>query len=126
MPFRLLADENISHKSVSACCRISPGFPIVHIADWEEGSWLGMDDAALLLACAGAKRVLIAFDRATLPWHAGQLLRAGHDHGGLLLFRRMVHSTDYGQQARLVTTLWKQEGKDWDWLNRIVYLPKSP
>ena len=126
MPFRLLADENTSHKFVSACRRLAPGFPIVHIAVWQEGSWLRTDDAALLIACAEARLVLIAFDRATLPWHAGQLLRGGHDHGGLLLFRRLVHSTDYGQQARMVTALWAQEGKDWDWLNRIVYLPKSP
>jgi hypothetical protein len=29
--------------------------------------------------------VLVAFDRATLPWHAGQMLRAGERHGGLIL-----------------------------------------
>jgi hypothetical protein len=126
MPTRLLADENTSHRFVSACHRLVPGFPIIHIAAWQEGSWLGVDDAALLLACAQAKLVLIAFDRATLPWHAGQLLRSGLDHGGLILFRRTVRSIDYGQQARLVTGFWTKEAKRWDWPNRIVYLPKSP
>jgi hypothetical protein len=47
--------------------------------------------------------VLVAFDRATLPWHAGQVARAGESHGGLVLFRRSVRRTDYGNQARLVT-----------------------
>jgi hypothetical protein len=36
-----------------------------------------------------------------------------------------AHSTDYGQQARLLTEVWADEGQAWDWLNRVVYLPKS-
>jgi hypothetical protein len=102
------------------------GFPIVHIARWQDGSWLGLDDAALLMSCAEAGLVLVAFDRATLPWHAGQVLRAGESHGGLILFRRTVRSTDYGAQGRLVTEFWFKQGRAWDWMNRIVYLPKSP
>jgi len=101
------------------------GFPIIHIARWQDGSWLGLDDAALLIACAEAGLVLVAFDRATLPWHAGQVLRAGESHGGLILFRRAVRSTNYGDQARLVTDFWSSDGRGWDWMNRIVYLPKS-
>jgi hypothetical protein len=120
----LLADENTSHRLVSACLRLVDQYPIVHIADWQDGLWLGLDDAALLMSCAEAGLVLVAFDRATLPWHAGQVLRAGQDHGGLVLFRRTVRSTDYGHQARLLTNLWA-EGHAWDWLNRIVYLPKA-
>jgi hypothetical protein len=39
---------------------------------------------------------------------------------------RGVRSTTYGQQARLLTSFWMVEGRNWDWENRIVYLPKSP
>jgi hypothetical protein len=120
----LLADENTSHRFVSACRRRVKNFPIVHIATWQDGLWLGLDDASLLMACAEAELVLVAFDRTTLPWHAGQVLRAGENHGGLVLFRRTVRSTDYGHQPRLLTDFWLQEGSAWDWLNRIVYLPK--
>ena len=123
---RLLADENTSHRFVRACTRLAGDFPIVHIARWQDGLWLGLDDGALLIACAERGLVLVAFDRATLPWRAGEVLRAGADHGGLILFRRGVRSTDYGEQARLVTGFWMLEGRDWDWANRIVYLPKSP
>lgn len=125
MPPRLLADENTSHRLVAACRRLAPEFPIVHLAEWKDGSWLGLDDTALLVSCAESGLVLVAFDRATLPWHAGQLLRAGRDHGGLILFRRIVRSTDYGRQARLLTGFWRNEGGGWNWLNRIVYLPRS-
>ena len=123
---RLLADENTSHRFVTACRRLVPGFPIIHIARWQDGSWLGLDDAALLIACAEVGLVLVAFDRRTLPWHAGQVLRTGETHGGLILFRRTVRTTNYGQQARLLTGFWFREGQAWDWPGRIVYLPKSP
>lgn len=126
MGFRLLGDENTSHRLVSACERLGPNFPLVHIADWEDGIWLGLDDAALLVSCAEAKLVLVAFDRATLAWHAGQLNRAGEDHAGIILFRGTVRGADYGYQSRLLTSFWEQDGSAWDWQNRIVYLPKSP
>jgi hypothetical protein len=123
---RLLADENTSHRFVAACTGLIPAFPIIHIARWQDGSWLGLDDVALLIACAEAGLVLVAFDRKTLPWHAGQVLRAGENHGGLILFRRTVRSTNYGQQARLLTEFWVHDGHAWGWPDRIVYLPKSP
>jgi hypothetical protein len=94
--FRLLADENTSHRFVAASRRLVAEFPIVHIAKWRNGSWLGLDDSALLIACVEDGLVLVAFDRATLPWHAGRVLRAGQSHGGLVLFRRGVRSADYG------------------------------
>jgi hypothetical protein len=126
MVFRLLTDENTSHRLVSACQRLVPNFPIIHIAKRENGSWLGLDDAALLISCEEANLILVAFDRSTLAWHAGQLLRAGKDHAGLILFRGTVRSGDYGYQSRLLTGFWQGEGSLWDWQNRIVYLPKSP
>jgi len=126
MAFRLLADENTSHRLVSACQRLAPDFPIIHIANWKDGIWLGLDDVALLSCCAGARLVLVAFDRSTLAWHTGQLLRAGQDHAGLILFRGIVRSADYGYQSRLLTSFWQNEGNAWDWQNRVVYLPKSP
>src|SRR5205085_624896 len=39
----------------------SSDFPMVHIADWQEGMWLGLDDAALLTCCAEADLVLVSF-----------------------------------------------------------------
>ena len=122
---RFLADENTSHRFVSACRRLVLGFPIIHMARWQDGSWLGLDDATLLIACAEARLVLVAFDRATLAWHAGQVIRSGESHGGLILFRRTVRTTNYGEQARLLAEFWAHEGQARDWLNRIVYLPKS-
>ena len=123
--FRLLADENTSDRLVRACHALLPNFPIIHLIHWLDGGWLGLDDSALLVSCLEPKLVLVAFDRATLAWHAGQLNRAGQDHAGLILFRGIVRSSDYGRQARLLSNFWQEDGAAWDWQNRIVYLPRS-
>ncbi len=120
----LLADENTSHRLVSACHRIAPSFPIVHIADWKEGAYLSAKDPALLMALREANLILVGFDRSSLPMHAGTLTREGLGHAGVILFRRSVSSVAFGKQARLLVDFW-QAAAEWDWADRIEYLPRS-
>ena len=67
--------------------------------------------------------ILVGFDRASLPMHAGELTREGLGHAGVILFRRTVSAVAYGKQARLLVDLWR-EAEDWDWADRIEYLPR--
>jgi len=120
---RLLADENTSHRLVSACRRLDRSFPIIHIAEWRKGACLSMKDPALLMGLREANLVLVGFDRASLPMHAGALTREGLGHAGVILFRRVVPSLAFGKQARLLTAFWR-EAADWDWSDRIEYLPR--
>ncbi|MBC8002023.1 MAG: DUF5615 family PIN-like protein [Opitutaceae bacterium] len=121
---RLLADENTSHRLVSACRQIDAGFPLIHISDWENGAYLSVKDPALLMTLREHKMILVGFDRASMPLHAGTLTREGLGHSGVILFRRSVPVTAYGKQARLLVDLWR-EGQDWEWADRIEYLPRS-
>ena len=120
---RLLADENTSHRLVAACRQIETAFPIIHISDWEKGAFLSVKDPALLMALRERGLILAGFDRASLPMHAGTLTREGLGHAGVILFRRSVSVTAYSQQARLLINLWR-EAKNWDWADRIEYLPQ--
>lgn len=120
---RLLADENTSHRLVAACRQIQPDFPLVHIADWQAGAMLSVKDPALLMTLREAGMILVGFDRASLPMHAGELTRKGLGHAGVILFRRLVPALAYGKQARLLVDLW-QDAKGWDWADRIEYLPR--
>lgn len=122
---RLLADENTSHRLVAACRQIDAAFPIRHISDWQEGAYLTAKDPALLMTLRETEMILVGFDRASMPMHAGTLTREGLGHAGVILFRRSVPATAYGKQARLLVNLWS-EAKDWDWADRIVYLPSEP
>jgi hypothetical protein len=120
---RLLADENTSHRLVAACQQIEGGFPIIHISEWENGAYLSVKDPALLMTLREHEMILVGFDRASMPLHAGTLTREGLGHAGVILFRRSVLTTAYGKQARLLVNLW-EEARDWDWADRIEYLPR--
>jgi len=121
---RLLADENTSHRLVSACLRLNANFPMLHIADWERGAWRSANDPALLMRLRESAMVLVGFDRASLPMHAATLTRQALGHSGIILFRRIVPSVAYGKQARLLVFFWR-EACDWDWADRIEYLPRG-
>jgi hypothetical protein len=120
---RLLADENTSHGFVAACRQINPGFPIIHISDWKDGAFLSVKDPALLMALHESAMILVGFDRTSIPMHAGKLTREGLGHAGVILFRRSVSVIAYGKQARLLLNFWL-EAKEWDWADRIEYLPR--
>lgn len=120
---RLLADENMSHRLVAACQQIEAEFPIVHISDWKDGAYLSVKDSPLLMALREWKMILVGFDRASMPMHAGGLTREGLGHAGVMLFRRSVPAVAYGKQARLLVNFWR-EAEDWDWADRIEYLPR--
>jgi len=121
---RILADENTSHRMVSACRQLDPTFPIIHISDWQSGAYLSVKDPTLLMTLRDHGMILVGFDRASIPLHAGTLTREGVGHAGVILFRRVVGTAAYGQQARLLVQLWT-DAKTWDWADRIEYLPCS-
>ncbi len=125
MKLRLLADENTSHRLVSACRHIDATFPILHISDWKDGTYLSAKDPALLMTLREANLVLVGFDRASMAMHAGALTREGLGHAGIILFRRSVSVLAYGRQAKLLVSLWR-EAEDWEWADRIVYVPSDP
>jgi hypothetical protein len=109
---------------VAACRQQMADFPLVHISDWKDGAYLSVKDPALLMALREAGMILVSFDRASLPMHAGDLTREGLGHAGIILFRRSVSAVAYGRQARFLTGFW-HEAANWDWADRIEYLPRS-
>jgi hypothetical protein len=121
---RLLADANLSRRFVKACLRLDRGFPAVHIADWMSGKHRMSRDPVLLPVLREHGLIMISFDRRTMAMHAGELTRSGGGHAGVILFRRSVAQLDYGKQSRLAVAFW-QEARNWDWSDRIEYLPRS-
>jgi hypothetical protein len=94
---------------ITACRRIEPGFPIIHISDWEGGAYLSVKDPPLLMALRELELILVGFDRANVPMRAGQLTRERSGHAGVILFRRSVSAVAYGKQARLLVGFWCHE-----------------
>jgi hypothetical protein len=120
---RLIADANTSQRFIKACLRFDNQFPIVHVADWLQGEYRMSEDPVLLSTLRHHKMVIVSFDRRSMAMHATDLTRAGTGHAGVILFRRSVTTEDYGKQSRLIVEFWR-EAKDWDWNDRIEYLPR--
>jgi hypothetical protein len=121
---RLVADANLSRRFVEACLRLDKEFPIVHLAEWVVGKHRISKDLVLLEVLRGEGMIVITFDRRTMAMNAGQLTRGGGGHAGVILFRRSVSQMDYGKQSRFVVEFWK-EAREWDWSDRIEYLPQA-
>ncbi len=124
MKLRLLADENVSHRLVSACLNLQARFPLVHAADWRGGACLHLKDPALLMTAREEALIVVSFDRRSLAYHAGVLTREGLGHAGVIVFRRSVPRTAYGAQARMLVEFWREAG-DWDWADLVIYLPRT-
>ena len=75
------------------------------------------------MALRESEMVLVGFDRASIPMHAGKLSREGLGHAGVILIRRSVSQIAYGKQARLLVDYW-EEAFEWEWGDRIEYLPR--
>lgn len=121
---RLLADENTSHRLVSACQHLDAAFPLVHITDWEKGAALSLKNPALLMTLREHGMILVGFDRASMARQAGNLTREGIGHAWVIVFRRSVAALAYEKQGRLLVNFWG-EAADRDWADRIAYLPGS-
>jgi len=80
-------------------------------------------DPVLLSVLREHGLIIVGFDRRTMAMHAGELTREGTGHAGVILFRRSVAQMDYGKQSRLLVEFWGK-AKDWDWADRIEYLPR--
>ena len=119
-----LADEDTGHGLISACRKKSINFPMVHIAEWQNGSCLGYKDPQLLAAARLNNLILVSFDRSSLAHEAGKLTKTGEGHAGVIIFRRSVPRLGFGHQARLLMELWC-EASQWNWADLIVYLPRA-
>jgi hypothetical protein len=119
---RLVADDHLSHKFVAACKRLDSGFPLVHIANWQTGVHRTSEDPTILQALQKQNLIIVTFDRRTMAMHAAELTRTGNSHSGVILFRPSVSQMDYGKQSRLLVEFWRA-ASNWDWSDRIHYLP---
>ena len=79
-----MLDEHLPKAVAVTLCRLHAGTDAQHIADWQNGGWLGEDDRVLLEGLWEDRRILASYDRATLPGHLAERIAEGKDHGGVI------------------------------------------
>ena len=63
---KILLDEHLPRAVAVTLRRLHAGTDAQHIAEWQNGGWLGEEDPVLLEGLWEDRRVLASYDRATL------------------------------------------------------------
>lgn len=119
---RLLLDEHISPSVAAGLRRRSPGLVVYSLVDWENGAFLGQDDALCLQAAAAQGLTFVTYDRRTIPPLLKQWAEEGRSHAGVIFVdEKTVSPADIGALIRALGMLAK-ETRSWNWTDRIVFL----
>jgi hypothetical protein len=119
MPIRFLIDENMPQALVRAIMRHNQRglFLIDALKVGDSGAPdFGVRDAELLVWLEGEGRILVSYDKKTLPTHFAEHLTAGRHTPGIYLFKRrhaMPLIVEY-----LATVTHASAAKEW--VDRIV------
>jgi hypothetical protein len=119
---RLLLDEHIS-PGVAAGLRRSSRTLVVHaMVGWEDGNFLGQEDAVCLREAAAQGLTLVTYDRRTIPPLLKAWAEEGRSHGGVIFVdEKTISQAEIGGLVISLNRLAK-EAWNWDWTNRIVFL----
>lgn len=86
MKNKLLLDVHVPVEVEKALRALRSGVDVQHVADWQEGTYLGAADDVLLEACWQDRRALVSKDRATLPGWIALRVADGREHAGIIFY----------------------------------------
>lgn len=119
---KLLLDEHISPQVAVGMRRSNPELPVVAMAEWENGNFLGQDDATCLHQAAIQNLTLVSYDRRTIPPLLKVWAEAELSHGGVIFVdEKTIPPADIGSLVKALRELARETG-EWDWNNRVVFL----
>ena len=113
---KFLADHNINDQIVTGLVRKRPGFDIVRA---REVGLAEAPDPELLQWAAENSRVVVTYDKATMPDFAGERLRAGKAMPGLVVVLSRASVAQVIEDLLLADGAGTPE----DWAGHIRYFP---
>lgn len=115
MNIRFQADADLDERIISAVFRIAPQ---IDFRDSNEAGFEGVPDPEVLDRCALDGRVLVTYDKSTMPVHFAEFITHNMSPG-VLVARRGAPITEIAEEIALIA-LASDAG---EWQNRIVYIP---
>jgi hypothetical protein len=117
---KFLLDEHISPSVAAGLRRVKAS--VTSMPEWENGAFLGQDDATCLREAAAQGLVLVTYDRRTIPPLLKLWAETGYSHAGVIFVdEKTISPADIGGLVRALTMLVKEAGT-WDWTDRVCFL----
>jgi hypothetical protein len=121
---KLLLDEHLSPVIAASLRRRDRKIVVFSMAEWEDGNFLGQEDAACLRQAAVQKLTLVTYDRRTIPPLLKDWAEAGRQHAGVIFVdEKTISQADIGGLVQSLGVLLK-EARDWDWTDRVCFLQR--
>src|ERR1700726_3429871 len=122
---KLLLDEHISTAVADGLRRRNRSLTVLCMATWEQGEFLGQQDAVCLQQAAAQRLTLVTYDRRTIPTLLKVWAEEGRKHGGVIFVdEKTISPADIGGLVRGLFQLFKETGK-WDWIDRVYFLGRK-
>jgi hypothetical protein len=119
---KLLLDEHISPDVAKGLRRTGRKIAVHAMAEWEDGNFLGQDDAACLRQAVAQGLTLVTYDRRTIPPLLKTWAETGLHHAGVIFVdEKTISPADIGGLVHALAALTK-EAHSWDWADRICFL----
>src|SRR5450631_4145370 len=116
---KLLLDEHVSRDVADGLRRRNRSLIVHAMADWQNGTFLGQDDSACLLAALERELTLITYDRRTIPPVLKLWAEEGRHHDGVVFVdEKTISPADVGGLVRALLRLHKETAR-WNWTDRV-------
>jgi hypothetical protein len=118
MKVRFLLDENLSPRLKVALLRLNPAIDVVRVG--EPGAPpLEMPDPDILKYLETSQRVLVTFNRTSMPAHLETHWATGGHIWGLFWIRS---GTPIGRLAQELVLIWEASEAE-EWIDRLSWVP---
>jgi hypothetical protein len=119
---KLLLDEHVSPDVAAGLRRRVPGLVVRSMSDWQDGDFLGQEDAVCLQEASVQGLTLVTYDRRTIPPLLKRWAEESQLHAGVIFVdEKTISPADIGGLVKALTLLVRQT-RAWDWTDRILFL----
>ena len=116
MKIRFQADNDLHEDILRSAKRLQPAIDFQRAP--ELGLHTGIDDPEVLRLCAAQNRMLVTYDRRTMPRHFIEFIKH-HDSPGIFIVSRKL---PIGKAAEWLVLHW-EAGEAEEYQNQIIDLP---